>query len=348
MSNAGNLNRGFGVFLVRTPYPLQNNLFERNKKMKKKQPTTLIVFYVLVLYIFLQFSWWAYLIFTLNVEILELQKEVGKLSGSENIENYNTLLRNKLLMITGEGAVFLLLLFIGFRQVRKSFIREIALGKQQNNFLLSVTHELNSPLASIKLYLQTLARRELPQTKQKEIINKALKDVERQSNLINNILSASRLEDNSYTFYPESIKLGRRIKDIVDVHPQETHKVNVEVEEEVEILADPGALDSVIINLFENALKYSEKQTEVTLRINREEDFAVFSVEDQGTGIDAGEREKIFDKFYRSGDESTRKTKGTGLGLFLVKFYVKAGGGTIEALPNQPKGTIFKVKWPLA
>lgn len=306
------------------------------------------MFYVLVLYIFLQFSWWAYLIFNLNVEAFELQNELQELKNVNPKTDFDKLLRNKLLMITGEGAVFLLLLFIGFRQVKKSFLREFAAAKQQKNFLLSVTHELNSPLASIKLYLQTLAKRKLDEGKQKEILNKALKDVERQSNLINNILAAAKLDDNSYAFYPQKIDLAGRVKDIVEAHPQETHNAITEIDEGVAVLADQGALDSVIINLFENALKYSEKGTTVKVSVKPEGEFAVLKVADEGAGIDPDHRDKIFEKFFRAGDENTRKTKGTGLGLFLVKFFIEAAGAKITADANEPRGTVFTVKWPLS
>lgn len=305
------------------------------------------MFYVLVLYIFLQFSWWAYLIFNLNVEIFDLQSELQQLNEVEISGDFNKLLRNKLLMITGEGAVFLLLLFIGFRQVKKSFLREFAASKQQKNFLLSVTHELNSPLASIKLYLQTLTKRKLGEDKQKQIINRALKDVERQSNLINNILAAAKLEDNSYAFYPQKTDLAARVKEIIEAHPQQTHEVSIEIEENAQVLADRGALDSVIINLFENALKYSDNGTIVKLTVTREKDFVVLQVADEGAGVEPEHRDKIFEKFFRAGDENTRNTKGTGLGLFLVKFFIEAAGGKISVSSNIPNGAVFTVKWPL-
>ena len=305
------------------------------------------MFYVLVLYIFLQFSWWAYLIFNLNVEIVDLQKELQQIKNVDATLDFDTLLRNKLLMITGEGAVFLLLLFIGFRQVKKSFLREFAAAKQQKNFLLSVTHELNSPLASIKLYLQTLAKRQLTTDKQKQLINRALKDVERQSNLINNILAAAKLEDSSYAFYPQKTDLSARVRELIESHPQQTHEVSLEIEDEVSVLADHGALDSVIINLFENALKYSEAGTKVCVIVKRSPDFAVFQVADLGAGIEQEHRDKIFEKFFRTGDENTRKTRGTGLGLFLVKFFIEAAGGKITVGSNAPQGTVFTVNWPL-
>ena len=316
----------------------------------KKQPVTLLIFYFLVLYIFLQFSWWAYLIFDLNVELIEVKRQLADFgeSKSENVD-FESVLRNKLLMITGEGLVFLLLLFIGFRQVRKSFMREVAAAKQQKNFLLSVTHELNSPLASVKLFLQTLIRREQPREKQVEILEKSVSEIDRQSKLINNILTAAKVDNSSYVFRPEVIDLAELVKDLTDKSARDSHEVRFEntCDDEALIKSDVSAMQSIVINLLENAMKYSPQNSRIDLRVRCDENHIYLDVEDEGEGIKEEDEKRIFKMFYRSGEEETRNTKGTGLGLYLVRIFTESSGGEVTFSNKKEGGARFTVKLPL-
>ena len=127
-----------------------------------KTPRSLLIFYLLVVYVFLQFCWWYYLLFELNTEIYRLQELLALANGSSGVDvsaELSSKLSQKRMMIFGEGFVFLMLLSLGMIQTRASFRRETQAARQQKNFLLSVTHELKSPLASVKLYLQTLSKR---------------------------------------------------------------------------------------------------------------------------------------------------------------------------------------------
>lgn len=319
--------------------------------MKSKNPKPLIVFYALVFYVFLQFGWWAYLIFEMNVEITDLKKEVAVMkaeTSQKDLSEFDNALHKKLLMVIGEGSVFLTLLFIGFYQVKKSFMREFSLARQQQNFLLSVTHELNSPLASIKLYLQTLLKRQsIPEEKKETLLNKALLDVERQSKLVNNILLAAKLEDNSFQFKIERINLSRTIEQLIQNHPQDTHKVEKSIDSDVLIDADLTAIQSIFINLYENALKYGSPDQPVEIDVEKQAQNAVLTIKNHGTTIPEKELNQIFEKFYRLGDENTRNSKGTGLGLFLVKFFTDAMGGKIKAASTSRGETAFTVYFKL-
>jgi signal transduction histidine kinase len=319
--------------------------------MKSKNPKPLIVFYALVFYVFLQFGWWAYLIFEMNVEITDLKKEVAVMkaeTSQSDLSEFDNALHKKLLMVIGEGSVFLTLLFIGFYQVKKSFMREFSLARQQQNFLLSVTHELNSPLASIKLYLQTLLKRQsIPEEKKEALLNKALLDVERQSKLVNNILLAAKLEDNSFQFKIERINLSRTIEQLIQNHPQDTHKVEKRIDSDVLIDADLTAIQSIFINLYENTLKYGSPEQPVEIAVEKQAQNAVLTIKNHGTTIPENELNQIFEKFYRLGDENTRNSKGTGLGLFLVKFFTDAMGGKIKAASTSSGETAFTVYFKL-
>src|SRR3569832_874468 len=196
-------------------------------------------FYLLVAYIMIQFVWWSYLMVELNNEVYHLKNQVNLLQGESAEEiaikgnALNAKLRTRWLMIVSEGSVFVGLLFLGIIQIRKTFIKEAALTQQQNNYLLSVTHELKSPIASAKLQLQTLEIHELERAKQKEIIASAISDTERLNNLVENILLAAKIENSVYTVYKEKVNLSDYIttglkQTIASFHYQ--HKIDLQIE----------------------------------------------------------------------------------------------------------------------
>ena len=123
--------------------------------------------------------------------------------------------------------------------------------------------------------------------------------------------------------------------------------VGFTIEDNIRMKADVSAMTSVIINLVENAYKYSPKNSEIDVQLFQKENEVFFIVKDEGVGIKEADKEKIFDKFYRVGNEDTRATKGTGLGLFIVKEVVVFHNGSIKLKPNKPKGSIFEVKFQL-
>ncbi len=308
------------------------NIIDRMKQI----PKSLLLFYVLVLYIFLQFCWWAYLIITLNIDL--------SAAVAENAEAGNNL-SQKLMMVVGEGSVFLLLLFVGFYQVRKSFMREVAVAKQQRNFLLSITHELNSPLASIKLYLQTLQRRKLSAEKTEQVLETSLVEVERQSKLINNILMAARVDDSTYNLTLEEVNASALLTRICNQQAAHfSHEFDLSISADLLITTDVGAFESIVTNLIENARKYSPVQSVISIGLVPKDNGIEFMIQDEGLGIPQSEQDAIFNKFYRIGNEETRKSKGTGLGLYLVRFFVDALRGNIKVTNNS--GARFTVFLP--
>jgi signal transduction histidine kinase len=249
-------------------------------------------------------------------------------------------------MIVGETAVFVFIVFVGAYNLHKTLNKERKLHQQQKNFLLSVTHEFKSPLASIKLYLQTILKRELEREKQKSFINNSLKDIERLDDLVENILMASQIESNSYSFPKEVFNLSELVAKIADrlqVHTCRSQIIRPKVESGITILGDKFALTSMVTNLIENAVKYSPPCAEVHVKLFRNNGNVHFVTADSGIGISDLEKSRIFDKFYRVGSEDTRKTKGTGLGLFIVKQVLDKHHASIKVKNNQPSGTVFEV-----
>lgn len=279
------------------------------------------IFYCLVFYVFAQLFWWA----TLLIELEPTRRG----------------------MVMGEGLVFISLMSFGIYKLHKAINREKHIRDQQKNFLLSVTHELKSPLASIKLYLQTIFKRELDREQQNSFISKSLLDIERLDDLVENMLLATKIENKSYSFPKEELNLSELVEKIVSrlqIHVCSKEAILTSIDPNVYITGDKFAMASVVTNLIENAVKYSGNCVPVHIDLHRKANGKVcFKVADLGIGIADEEKPKIFDKFYRVGSEDTRKTKGTGLGLFIVKQVLDHHQAQIKVKDNQPKGTVFEV-----
>lgn len=318
------------------------------------------IFYILIVYVFSAGIWWSYLLHTKNTETFEarkialrymLQKDGMPIPiDFEQTAEYQQLeqtYHRKQLMIYGEGSVLFVLLLIGFWYVHRSKQKELAIAQQQRNFLLSVTHELKSPLASIQLGLETVQRRALSQEQLHKIANHALRDTKRLHQLIQNLLLATRVETGySYHFNPvDLVDLLERC--IEQLRPLFAGEMLLNAPDTpIEVQGDATTLPSVFTNLIENAIKYAPQSPQIVVNIGIEGHWAKVEVCDQGRGIPKNEKTRIFDKFYRIGNEETRKSQGTGLGLFIVKQVTEAHGGKITVGDNTPTGTVFQVLLP--
>ncbi|MFI5164140.1 MAG: sensor histidine kinase [Bacteroidia bacterium] len=320
--------------------------------MQSKNSRPLFLFYILVAYVLLQFGWWSYLMIEQNNEIYRLKSEINLLHHEDPqlvIEKGNELekkLHARRMMIAGEGMVFIVLLLIAFLRVRNTFNKEAELASRQKNFLLSVTHELKSPIASVKLTLETLLKRDLEKEKQKEILSNAISDTDRLNNLVENILLASKIENSAFELHKENVNLSEYVEEgmkqtIQTFSPKQ--KTVLDIQPNIFFDIDKTIFPSIILNLFENAVKYSPANSMIKIILKEEGNGVILSVQDEGTGISTEEKKNIFKKFYRVGNEETRKTKGTGLGLYIVKYLAEKHNGTVVVKNNSPKGTIFEV-----
>jgi len=314
----------------------------------------LLQFYLLVIYVLLQFCWWAYMITNLNKEVhdLKLKIEVYTNKSADEIQVAQQLLNEKLhkrwLMIAGEGTVFALILGLGIYRTRSTFKKEYELSKQQKNFMLSITHELKSPIASARLQIETLLKRQLPLDKQEIVLNQALQETERLDLLVEKILLANRIESSAYFIQKDNFNLSALSHKIINNLKStllKNHLVNVMVQSDINMLGDHMAFTSILINLLDNAAKYSPNNSRIDLVLSKENETITLAVKDEGVGISLQEEKEVFNKFYRSGNEETRNTKGTGLGLYIVKSLIVLHQGQIKISPNKPKGTIFTVQF---
>lgn len=315
---------------------------------------TTFIFTILVAYIVLQFLWWEVLLVRQSDTIISLKQNIAALSSSDDsiiirdiadLQNKKTI---RLYMIVGEGTVFLLILLYGVFQVRKSIRKEKELAAQKNNFILSVSHELKTPIAATKLQLQTLLKHELERDKQKELLNNALNETSRLHKLVDNVLMANQIENKNLSTQKENLDLSALVDDTVKRYFSEQleHKtITLNIEKDIQYFGDKELLPSIIINLIENAIKYSFESVciEVVLKLLNQK--PLLEIKDMGCGIPDTEKASIFRKFYRSGNEHTRKTKGTGIGLYIVKSICDLHGIQIKALDNSPKGSIFQLQF---
>jgi signal transduction histidine kinase len=296
----------------------------------------------------LQFCWWFYLLFDLNNQIYDLRISLSDFI-NHGVET-ELLLRKKLSqkhwMILGEGLVFILLLLLGVIQTRKSFRRETRVMRQQKNFLLSVTHELKSPIAAVKLYLQTLEKRDLERPKQIELLQKAIIESNRLDQLVENILVAAQIDNHVLLIQKEKSNLSEFIRNFIN---EFSDKYSIALESEIEndifLCFDSIAFRSILVNLLENAVKYSHSAPEISVKLWTKSNSIFVSVADQGIGIQDEEKLRVFEKFFRSGNEETRQSKGTGLGLYIVKYLVEHHQGSISIRSNTPKGSIFELQF---
>ena len=318
--------------------------------MKKNSSKAPWLFYSLVAYIVMQFLWWEVLLARQSKQLSDEQKEIVALNISYKIlleQNFTLIEKKKnhqLWMHLGEGTVFLILLSLGVLKIYNIRKRENELARLQNNFLLSVTHELKSPLASVKLQLQTMQKHKLDEATQNNLLQKALVDNERLLRMIDNILLAAKAENKDSILNVREIDVVGTINNLVNQDFSESKsRIKIVSVQKVLVNADEQIISIIFSNLLENALKYSPLDQPIEIEIKEEKNKAYVSVSDVGQGIPDSEKQKVFEKFYRIGNEETRSAKGTGLGLYIVKSLCSLHNIQIKITDNKPHGTVFKL-----
>ena len=316
--------------------------------MEKKQTRTLLIFYLLAIYVILQFSWWAYYLVNLHKEILELKLSLA--DSNELRESLQTTYHKKVWMILGEGSVFIFFLLVGIWKVQSNLRKEGRLVRLQHNFLLSVTHEIKTPIASIRLLLETISKRKMEEEQRNKILQSSLEETDRLDALSDKILLATRIESKGEGFFSEEIDFSEFIRKLAEDLSStigSRHKLNLSIDNGIFLSGDVQALRSIFVNLFENACKYAPRETEIRVELKKDQNHAVLTIQDEGPGIAPEDEKRIFEKFFRSGDENTRTSKGTGLGLYIVKELTEQMNASLSYRPNKPHGAIFAVKFNL-
>jgi two-component system, OmpR family, sensor histidine kinase CiaH len=325
---------------------------------KKKLSRATIIYWMLLTYIVAALVWWFISLEKQNVQMKNFK--VRQLNASpdsagspavyihEMGEINRDYKRNKAKYIS-EGSVFLILLSIGAAFVYRSVRRQFRLQQQQQNFMMAVTHELKTPLSVVRLNLETLQKYSLDPLKQKRLIHTTLEETARLNFLTNNILISSQLEGGGYKSSKEELDLSSLLADrLVDFRNRFPERsFTGDIEPDADIQGDPLLLQMLINNLLENAVKYSPKEGAITASLKKEKAKVELRIADEGPGIAPEEKKKIFGKFYRIGNEATRKTQGTGLGLYLCSRIASDHNADISVTNNTPAGSTFVVTFHL-
>jgi K+-sensing histidine kinase KdpD len=289
-------------------------------------------------YLVFQLVWWGWQLYKLQFAYLQHLKSEGA-TLPENA------LRNKIFMIIGEGAVFLLLLFFGIWWIKKNVWQDLKRAQKEKNFLLAVTHELKTPIAAIRLNTQTLKNRKLTEEQSQDLCADIITESNRLEILVNNILLATQFEQNTALGNWQKIDFSTlvegQIKRLQQLFPERT--VNSNIHSNVFLQAEENMLVSLLFNLLENAHKYSPVSEPISVLLKGSEHIVLLEISDFGIGIPNEERKSIFEKFHRVGNEETRSQKGTGLGLYIVKEICKAHKAEITISDNTPRGSRFQI-----
>ncbi len=307
------------------------------------------VYWFLLLFITAAWIWWFISLEQQNdqmrfYKLLQLNKDEA--AYEQKLFLINDEHSRKTAQYISEGITFVIVTLIGALFVYRSVRKQFMLNRQQQNFMMAVTHELKTPIAVINLSLETLLKRKLDEEKQQHFIKTSLQETERLNELVSNILITSQLESGNYLSAKESINFSELVDKCAIYFAARfpSRTITKNIEENLFINGESLLLQLLINNLISNALKYSPKGKPVHINLVSNNNV-LLSVMDEGIGINEEEKKKVFTKFYRSGDEAIRNTKGTGLGLYLCKRIAESHNGKISIIDNKPAGSIFNVEF---
>lgn len=252
-----------------------------------------------------------------------------------------------------EGGFFLIVLTAAITVLWRAVRVEMRLRRRQRNFVTAVTHELKSPLTSIRLSAETLLRREADAATQQRLLGRLLTSLDRMDATVSNVLETARIDEHQLSLQPDVVSPAESIARVIDAMEPAAHSAGISLRsscsDDLEVWADRGAFETVVRNLVANAIAATEGVDggEVTVSIDRHADGARIDVADNGRGFDSDESEKLFEKFYRPGDELRRESRGSGLGLYIARALVTASGGNLSAFSDgRGRGARFRSTWP--
>jgi signal transduction histidine kinase len=255
--------------------------------------------------------------------------------------------QSHLVMFASEGAFFMVALLTGVFLMYRALTEQMRLRQMRATFLSAVTHELKSPIAAIRLFLETIAEDRVDAEKRKDLVKKMLLDTDRLERLVSDLLQAGQIEAHALVPSLEDVDLATVAEEAVEaakprLGPDDTIDLHAMP---VKVLGQWDLLLSVVQNLLDNAIKYSKPPRRIAVRVDPGGSLVV---SDKGVGIDAAGLEHAFEAFYRSGNEEARRQKGTGLGLYLVDGIVRAHGGKcrIES-GGEGQGTTVRCSIPV-
>jgi signal transduction histidine kinase len=250
-------------------------------------------------------------------------------------------------------AILSLMIIGGLVLTKHMVSKEMAVAKLKSDFVSNVSHELRTPLALIRLYAETLELGRINTDEKKEQYYKIIrKESERLTALINNILDFSRIEAGRKEYEFRETDIAELVRNTLDSYRYQVEQQGFVLEENIEpnlpiVYVDREAIARALVNLVNNALKYSDREKYLSVKLYKDLGVVKLEVVDHGIGIERRDQSKIFEKFYRAGDPLVHNTKGSGLGLSLVRHISRAHGGEIEVESTPGRGSKFTLSLPL-
>lgn len=309
-----------------------------------------LIYWVFLTYMIAAFIWWYVSLEKQNNEIAAIKFQSIQTSDpslaakTHAIQDFQL---RKTKQFIGEGVTFLLLFLLGAIYVYRSLLKQLRYADQQQNFMMAVTHELKTPIAISHLNIETLLKRELDTAQQLKLLEATLKETKRLDHLSTNILLTAQLDMGQYEANKQLLNLSelvrQNIKSFQERYPSRI--CNTSVQDTLEIQGEPLLIQLLINNLIDNANKYAPVTEPIYIHLQTHQNTIQFIIKDQGPGIADADKNKVFEKFYRVGSESTRTTKGSGLGLYLCKKIAEFHNATIQLTSNTPTGSIFTVSF---
>ena len=308
----------------------------------------LIIFAALVVFLFAQAFWWVTFMERLADEKVDIATELG--ASAEYIDLLHQEEISRQIMIGLEGAVFLLVILAGVWLIYRSLQKLEELKFHQENFLMAVTHELKTPLASILMYLETIGSAKISADQKKAVIPRMKEDVNQLSKLVDNILDAGRFERSGYRLRSEWFDLSNLVLQRLDILESlpglRVAKIDRKIEANVSYYGDRKALMRALDAMLENSVKYGVgDKTEINVGVSACEKEIHIHIADNGIGLERRNLGAIFERFYRVGGGLAGRSEGSGLGLYLCREIIRAHGGEITAHSDGlGKGAEFTIK----
>jgi two-component system, OmpR family, sensor histidine kinase CiaH len=318
--------------------------------IKRRLILITIAYWLFLTYIIVALVWWFIELENQNTQMSNYKLSELNLADPSFQKKRAVILNDKQRKTTqyvSEGVTFLALIILGAVFMYRAVRRQFAVQRQQENLMMAITHELKTPIAVALLNLETLQKHQLDENKRQRLIEMTLQETNRLNSLASNILVSAQLEAGKKSA-KEEINFSDLVKSCInDFTRRFTDRTwTTEITEESVLSGDPLLLQIMVNNLLENATKYSAHHSTVSCTLSEDAGHIFLSVSDEGPGIPVDERKKIFQKFYRIGNEETRSAKGTGLGLYLCRKIAEDHDATIRVEENLPRGARFIVKFP--
>ncbi len=322
-------------------------MLQKGKKIQR----AFVIYWVLLAYIIAALIWWFIALSRQNEQMSMLKMQELKKDDflyTQKIATIQKDKRRKTAQYIGEGGTFLLLIIAGAIFVFRAVRRELRTNAEQQHFMMAITHELKTPIAVAKLNLETLQKHKLAEAQQQRLLSNTLQETNRLDTLCNNLLVSSQIEGGGYVISFDEQHFSALVQDAVDGFASRFTNRNFikQIDADVYVNGDAFLLQIVANNLIENAIKYSPKEKPIIISLTKNNNNAILAIADEGIGIADAEKRKVFEKYYRVGNEATKRAKGTGLGLYLISKICKAHNGSVQIKNNITTGTIvqFEIK----